>query len=76
MVRNLAFVLPGLSAPGLGAPVAIGVIWLFTLVNCLGVRAAGGVQVLTTLLKLVPLAGAILIGFWLLGAGRRGAGRL
>ena len=37
----------------------IGVLWLLTLVNCLGVRTAGGVQVVTTLLKLVPLAGAI-----------------
>jgi basic amino acid/polyamine antiporter, APA family len=70
VVRNLAFVMPGLSAPGLGAAVAIGVIWLFALVNCLGVRAAGGVQVLTTLIKLVPLAGAILIAGWALGTGR------
>ena len=70
VVRNLAFVMPALTAPGLGAAVAIGVIWLFTLVNCLGVRTAGGVQVLTTLIKLVPLAGAILIAFWALGTGR------
>jgi amino acid transporter len=70
VVRNLAFVLPGLSAPAFGAAVAIGVIWLFALVNCLGVRAAGGVQVLTTSIKLVPLAGAILIACWALGTGR------
>jgi APA family basic amino acid/polyamine antiporter len=51
----------------LGAAVAIAVIWLFTIVNCLGVRTAGGVQVLTTFLKLIPLFGAILVGAWLLG---------
>src|SRR6185503_13996920 len=37
---------------------------------CLGVRTAGGVQVVTTLVKLVPLAGAILVGLWALGTER------
>ncbi|HTU09363.1 MAG TPA: amino acid permease [Allosphingosinicella sp.] len=69
VVRNLAFLDPGLADPALGASIAIGVVWLFTIVNCLGVRTAGSVQVLTVLLKLLPLAGAILIAFWLLGTG-------
>ena len=69
VVRNLAFLWPGLAAPALGAGIAIGVIWLFTIVNCMGVRTAGGVQMLTVLLKLLPLAGAILAAFWLLGFG-------
>jgi APA family basic amino acid/polyamine antiporter len=69
VVRNLSVLRPELGAPGLGAAVAIGVIWLFTIVNCLGVRTAGGVQVVTTFLKLIPLAGAILVGAWLVGAG-------
>jgi len=69
VVRNLSILNPGLGAPGLGAAVAIGVIWLFTIVNCFGVRTAGSVQVLTTALKLIPLAGAILLGGWLLGMG-------
>jgi len=68
VVRNLSVLSPGLGAPGLGAAVAIGVIWLLTVVNCLGVRTAGGVQVLTTALKLIPLAGAIFLGAWLIGA--------
>jgi APA family basic amino acid/polyamine antiporter len=34
---------------------AVGVIWLVTLVNLAGVRAAGGFQLVTLLLKLVPL---------------------
>ena len=51
-------------------PVAIAaMLWLFTLVNCLGVREAGRVQVLTTVLKLVPLVGAILVGALAHGAG-------
>jgi len=35
---------------------SVGVIWLVTLVNLVGVRAAGGFQLVTLLLKLVPLA--------------------
>ena len=34
-------------------------VWIFTLINCAGIRAAGWVQGVTTLLKLLPLAGAI-----------------
>ena len=51
--------LPGLAAaPGL---LAIGFVWTFTLVNCLSLRGAGAVQVLTTVLKLLPLAAAIVL---------------
>lgn len=69
VVRNLSILWPAIASPGIGASLAIGVIWLFTLVNCRGVRVAGRVQMATTLLKIVPLAGAILIGAWLLGGG-------
>src|ERR1044072_3344992 len=59
-VSNLSLIFPRLaSTPGLPAIAAIVPIWLFTFVNCLGVRCAGGVQLVTTLLKSVPLAGAI-----------------
>lgn len=44
------------AAPGLPAILTCALVWLFTLVNCLGVRGAGRVQVLTTIVKLVPLA--------------------
>jgi basic amino acid/polyamine antiporter, APA family len=69
VVRNLAYLDAGLAAPALGASIAIGVVWLFTIVNCLGVRTAGSVQVVTVLLKLLPLLGAILLGVWLLSSG-------
>jgi APA family basic amino acid/polyamine antiporter len=69
VVQNLAFIWPGLAAPGIAAPAALAILWLFTFVNCLGVREAGKVQVLTTLLKLLPLAGVILVAFWLLAQG-------
>ncbi|MGQ0660589.1 amino acid permease [Sphingosinicella sp.] len=65
-ISNLSVIWPGLAGPGVPAAGAIGLVWLFTLVNCLGVRAAGEVQLVTTVLKLLPLAGAILVGGWLL----------
>jgi APA family basic amino acid/polyamine antiporter len=69
VVENLAVFWPGLHAPGLGAPTAIAIVWLLTFVNCLGVREAGKVQVLTVALKLLPLAGVILVACWLLLRG-------
>jgi APA family basic amino acid/polyamine antiporter len=68
-VSNFSIVWPALASPGVPATAAVALLWLLVLVNCLGVRAAGGVQVFTTLLKLVPLAGAILLALWLLGDG-------
>jgi len=48
------------EVPGLGALGAIVLVWLLTLVNCVSVRASGGVQAVTVVLKLVPLV--IVIG--------------
>ena len=39
----------------LGALVGIGVIWLVTAINVLGARESGRVQLVTTVLKFVPL---------------------
>jgi len=55
---------------GLAAVTALATVWLFVLVNLLGARTAGGVQVLTTVVKLVPQAGIILLGVWALLAPR------
>jgi APA family basic amino acid/polyamine antiporter len=41
--------------PALGAGAALGAIWLLTGVNALGVKEAGMVQLVTTILKLLPL---------------------
>lgn len=68
-VSNLAAVWPWLAAPGVPAIASVIILWLLTLVNCRGVRTAGGVQVVTLLLKLVPLAAVILVAFWALGNG-------
>jgi basic amino acid/polyamine antiporter, APA family len=47
---------------------AAGLVWVFVLVNLLGARSGGRVQVLTAGLKLVPLALVILLGLWMLVA--------
>ena len=61
-VSYLGFFFPVLSNNGaLAAAFAIAAVWGLTLINGLGVRTAGKVQVVTTVLKLAPL---IAIGFF------------
>lgn len=61
MAGALARVHPALSAPGLVAPLAIAAVVLITAIACTGARSAGGAQVVTTGLKLVPLFLVILV---------------
>ena len=50
---------------------AIGSIWLFTFINILGVQQAGtGSQLVTTILKFVPLALIGVIGLFFMNAGQ------
>lgn len=63
-VGYLTAIVPGLSAePGYQAAVAVAVIWTVTLLLVRGVKEAGFVQLLLTVLKLVPLALVIVWGF-------------
>lgn len=48
-------------------------LWLLTLFNLRGAKAAGRFQVLTTVLKILPLIAVILIGGQLLATGQSGA---
>lgn len=52
----------------LAALVGIGVIWLLTLVNAIGTRESGVVQVATTVLKFVPLAVIGVIGLFFINS--------
>jgi len=55
-VGYLGFFVPVLSAsPTAGAVAAVASVWLLTWVNTRGVREAGGLQLVTTVLKLAPL---------------------
>jgi basic amino acid/polyamine antiporter, APA family len=53
---------PLASSPVAAAATALAAVWVLIGVNVLGVRTAGWVQVITTILKLMPLAGVGLIG--------------
>ena len=50
----------------LAALVALSAIWILTGVNALGVRQGGLVQVVTTVVKFVPLAGIAIVGLFFL----------
>jgi APA family basic amino acid/polyamine antiporter len=54
---------PRLGAdPHASAAVVVAVLWLLTAVNCIGVRAAGWVQGVTTVLKVLPLLAIAAVG--------------
>jgi APA family basic amino acid/polyamine antiporter len=56
---------PGLADSRIAmAMLAVGAIWLLTFVNSLGVRQGGYVQVVTTVLKFVPLVAIGVIGLF------------
>lgn len=66
-VSYLSAILPALGrAPALAA---IALLWLLALVNLRGVRAAGGFQVVTVLLKIVPLLVVIALAMRLILSG-------
>jgi basic amino acid/polyamine antiporter, APA family len=48
----------------LAAVTAVALVWLFVLINLGGVRAAGWVQVWSSVLKLVPQLGVMALGVW------------
>lgn len=52
--------------PFTAALLAIGLVWLLTIVNIAGIRAAGRVQMLTTVLKIVPLVVVGVAGLFVL----------
>ncbi|MEE4244912.1 MAG: amino acid permease [Kangiellaceae bacterium] len=54
------------QSPVLSIALALGFVWLFTLVNISGVKEAGKVQLITTLLKAIPLIIFAVIGIFLI----------
>lgn len=60
----MSALVPALGAnPLYGALTALAAIWVLTAVNIAGIRSAGVLQVLTTILKLLPLLALALFGF-------------
>ena len=69
-INYLAIFVPALNAtPMHGAVAAVGLIWAITLLNLGGARASGQFQVVTTVLKILPLLAVAAILFRLVFAG-------
>ncbi|MCK4608340.1 MAG: amino acid permease [Gammaproteobacteria bacterium] len=64
MVGYLAVFFPTFHNPVIGCWVAIIAIWLLTIVNIIGVRSAGLMALVTTILKLVPILLIGIFGWW------------
>ncbi|MDX1471772.1 MAG: amino acid permease [Flavobacteriaceae bacterium] len=65
IVGALTFFLPGLDTNSLlKLLISLGMIWTFTFINTLGIKASGFIQVLTTVLKVLPLLFVIIIGLF------------
>lgn len=63
VVSALSFFVPILKTdPIFSVITGLGFIWFFTWVNSRGIRTSGKIQVVTTLFKILPLLGFILIG--------------
>jgi APA family basic amino acid/polyamine antiporter len=63
LVSYLSYFAPSLAvSPWLATAVVLSVIWLLTWVNARGVREAGSVQLVTTVLKLLPLIAVATLG--------------
>ena len=68
-VAYLAELIPFIkTTTGAPAVTAVGLIWLLTLLNWRGVKHAGVFQLLTTVLKLLPLLAVIVLALLLIGA--------
>lgn len=65
IVAYMQSTFPDLPLPN-GAISSIALIWLFVAINSRGAIAGGTAQVLTTLLKLVPLFAVIGVGLWVM----------
>lgn len=72
-ISYLARLLPSVGQTrGATTALALGLIWLLTWVNLRGVRSGGAVQVVTTIVKLLPFVAVIGLAIWRL-VGSRGA---
>ena len=65
VVGYMTVVMPGLAVI---QPVwcALGLVWIFVLINLFGVRTGGVVQIVTTALKLLPMLAIAALGGWVL----------
>ncbi|MBA3811381.1 MAG: amino acid permease [Caulobacteraceae bacterium] len=68
VVAYLRAALPGLASLAPAPILALGLLWLCVAVNLFGLKAGGLAQIVTTALKLLPMAAIMLLGLWILAA--------
>ncbi|MGM5469404.1 amino acid permease [Flavobacteriaceae bacterium LMO-SS05] len=64
VVGALSFFFPILESNAYKLIIGLVIIWLFTWINARGIKESGRIQVITTILKLVPLAFVIIVGLF------------
>jgi APA family basic amino acid/polyamine antiporter len=68
-VSYLSVFFPALATTtGLHAAVTIAIVWVLTFINCRGTYLAGSVQLVTTVLKLLPLIAVVGLAFIVISA--------
>ncbi|MHB0961764.1 MAG: APC family permease [Gemmatimonadaceae bacterium] len=68
-ISYLTRLVPGMNTtPGALPAAALAAIWLFTWVNLRGLRSTGGVQSVTTVIKLLPFVAVIGLAIWRIAA--------
>lgn len=68
-VSYLSVFMPAIAkTPGLAALLTVAVVWAATAINCAGARSAGWIQLVTTILKLIPLIAVAGLAFSVLHA--------
>lgn len=75
-VSYLSSLRPSMFAGNAGPVAAIGFVLLFTAVATRGARVSGGVQLVTSILKMIPLLAVILLAAIIFGGGGQAAGGL
>src|SRR4026208_373386 len=69
-VAYLAELIPAIkTTPGAPALISVALIWILTFLNWRGVKQMGVFQLVTTVLKLMPLLAVIILAILLLGRG-------
>ena len=75
-VSYLSHVLPVLGQPVVAPAMSLAAVWAFVLVNSRGARSGGAVQLVTTILKVLPLLAVALVAAVALGGGAHSATQL
>lgn len=71
VVAPLSTLIPAIGTNSVPATLAI--VWLLTAINCFGAAAVGRIQLVTTILKILPLVAVLVLAFVVLGGGGGGA---